>query len=124
MNLLVETIEVLNHYNLTEKDILWVGCPDFYVGADEFLKIANTEYEEGFGFVEVAEDLLIVGKDWWLERHEHDGKEWWEFKRFPLKPKRKIKLRALTVVQAENLGFKIGCSRESLARINKIKEKE
>jgi len=124
MNLLKETIEVLNHYNLTEKDILWVGCLDFYVGADEFLKIADVKYDEGFGSPKVAEDLLIVGKDWWLERHEYDGSEWWEFKRFPLKPKRKIKLRALTVGQAKKLGFEISCGWESLGRINKIKEKE
>ena len=31
-------------------------------------------------------DLLIVGDDWWLERHEYDGAEWWEFKTLPCEP--------------------------------------
>lgn len=26
---------------------------------------------------------MVVGDDWWLERHEYDGSEWWEFKRLP-----------------------------------------
>ena len=33
-----------------------------------------------------ADRLRIVGKDWWLEREEYDGSEWWEFRTFPQKP--------------------------------------
>lgn len=29
---------------------------------------------------------MIVGDDWWMERHEYDGSEWWEFKELPKKP--------------------------------------
>jgi hypothetical protein len=31
--------------------------------------------------------IIVVGKDWWLERHEYDGSEWWEFKTMPDKNK-------------------------------------
>ena len=27
------------------------------------------------------------GSDWWLERGEYDGSEWWEFRREPVKDK-------------------------------------
>jgi hypothetical protein len=30
--------------------------------------------------------LEIVGDDWWLERHEYDGAEWWEYKTKPSMP--------------------------------------
>ena len=40
----------------------------------------------GFGGAEVNENLFVVGADWWLERHEYDGSEWWEFKTLPTKP--------------------------------------
>ena len=31
----------------------------------------------------MAIDLKIIGKDWWMERREYDGAEWWEFKKAP-----------------------------------------
>lgn len=34
-------------------------------------------------------DFVIVGKDWWLERTQYDGSEWFEFKTKPEKPKDK-----------------------------------
>ena len=40
-------------------------------------------YDNGFGGAEVHGDLKIVGNDWWMERGEYDGSEWWEFKTLP-----------------------------------------
>lgn len=34
--------------------------------------------------------LIVVGKDFWLERHEYDGSEWWEFKSIPMEPEETI----------------------------------
>jgi len=45
------------------------------------------EYDSGYGATKVAKDLVIVGEDWWLERCEYNGSEWWEFKTLPVKPK-------------------------------------
>lgn len=109
MNLLTETLKVLEENGKSPKDVLWVGFPDSldsYESAkflpddakygtkinpeigtwDDFKKLADRQYDDGYGGAEVNEKLLIVGSDWWLERHEYDGSEWWEFKTLPKKP--------------------------------------
>ena len=91
MNLLKETIEVLKENGKTLKDIKWVGSRDYLIELEKLKGIFNIEYDEGFGAPEIAEDLFVVGEDWWLERHEYDGSEWWEFKSVPKKPTKIIK---------------------------------
>ena len=89
MNLLKETLKILKENKKEQKDILWCGSKEFgYFSFEEFKKISNEEYDDGFGGQEVVTDILIVGKDFWLERHEYDGSEWWEFKSIPKKPKK------------------------------------
>ena len=87
-NLLKETEEILKQNDIEITDILWIGSSkdDFYIPLENALEIMNVEYHSGFGAPEIAEDLIVAGKDWWLERHEYDGSEWWEFKRTPIKP--------------------------------------
>lgn len=84
------------------------------------MKLADTDYDESYGATEVADDLIIAGENWWLERHEYDGAEWFEFKEMPLKPENKIDLKAITVMQATKLGFDVSCGWECLNRINGI----
>lgn len=84
------------------------------------MKLADTDYDNSYGATEVADDLIIVGENWWLERHEYDGAEWFEFKEMPLKPEDKIDLKAITVIQAKKLGFDVSCGWESLNGINGI----
>lgn len=106
MNLLQETMHALGVYKKTPSDVLWVGIKnlpaigknliDLLFGYDEvqemswpwrdFAKIADFEYDDGYGGQEIQKGLVIVGKDWWLERHEYDGSEWWEFKTLPERP--------------------------------------
>lgn len=86
-NLLKETKDKLKIYGHTIKDIEWVGCRDYQIPLELFLRLADEEYSDGFGAQEVATDLLVVGDSWWLERHEYDGSEWWEYKSLPQKPK-------------------------------------
>lgn len=124
INLLDETREVLENNNKTINDINWAGNNKFYFDVYEFLKIANVEYDDSYGAPEVAQDLLVVGDNWWLERHEYDGLEWWEYKKIPLKPNAKIELKALTVGQAKKLGFDVSIGWENLKRINNIKEED
>ena len=92
MNLLQETIEMLRDNNKTPKDVKWVGGKGVKSTWENFAAVANKEYDDGFGGQEVAQDLLIVGEDWWLERHEYDGSEWWEFKQLPKEPEKQIVL--------------------------------
>jgi hypothetical protein len=89
-NLLQETLDVLQENGKTEKDILWCQNEEGWFTWEEFKKAADFVYDSGFGFVEIKETLKIVGKDFWLERHEYDGSEWWEFKCQPTKPEKKV----------------------------------
>ena len=83
MNLWIETIDELDKHGKTFEDVLAVCGNEFRITKGDFKKYANTEYDSGYGAPEVAEDLLVIGADFWLERHEYDGAEWWEFKQMP-----------------------------------------
>ena len=86
MNLLKETMSVLKEHGKKLNDVQWFGCSEFVISKDNFLACADEDYDSGFGGQEVATDLLVVGNKWWLERHEYDGAEWWEYKELPIKP--------------------------------------
>ena len=85
-NLLKETIEILQHNNKTPDDVVWVGTRDGEIATlwSTFSMWAVTfDYDSGFGGARVNQSLTVVGDDWWLERGEYDGSEWWEFKTLP-----------------------------------------
>ncbi len=85
-NLLKETIDDLAKNGKTLDDVAWIGCKDFMIPMDEFLRLADANYDDGYGGTEVADDLVVVGDGWWLERHNYDGSEWWEYKEQPKTP--------------------------------------
>lgn len=86
-NLLQETLEVLERYHKLPSDVQWVGSQSGDVATtwEKFVGVADYEYDSGYGGQEVAHDLVIVGIDWWLERGEYDGSEWWSFKKLPVR---------------------------------------
>ena len=84
-NLLTETKEILKDNGKNIFDILWYGTKDFVVSSD-IQKLFDFEYDDGYGIEEIPLGLLLVGEDFWLERHEYDGSEWWEYKCIPTKP--------------------------------------
>ena len=84
-NLLEETIKILESNHKNKNDVMWIGNGEYVISWTDFEKIANIEYNNGYGAQEIASDLLVVGKDWWLERHEYDGAEGWDFKSLPQK---------------------------------------
>lgn len=99
-NLLKETLEFMKANGKAPADVRWVGTldPDYLqairptpqpvpCGAwEDFARFADFNYDAGYGGAEVNGALVIVGDDWWLERGEYDGSEWWEFKTIPKKP--------------------------------------
>jgi hypothetical protein len=87
MNLLNETKEILHDNGKTFSDVIWCGNVNGSMTVKEFRKLANIEYNDECGTQEISNSLVVVGKNWWLERGEYDGKEWWEFKQLPKKPK-------------------------------------
>lgn len=107
-NLLQETIDTLTDNGKCEKDILWCGSTGHdgfgWFSWNTFKRVADTEYNSGYGGQRVARDLVIVGIGFWLERHEYDGSEWWEYKTQPIKPMSRGTLKALTQGQSETCG--------------------
>ena len=101
-NLLKETTETLNHYNKTLDDIEWFGNEEIELTGD-LEKAIDFYYDDGYGGQEVLNDLILVGKDFWLERHEYNGAEWWEYKKIPLKPQKNVKLGLRNLKINENI---------------------
>jgi hypothetical protein len=85
-NLLEETREVLQENGVSASDVQFVSDGENAASWAWFIENSNFEYDSGFGLEEINLDLVIVGTDWWLERHEYDGAEGWHFKRQPSKP--------------------------------------
>lgn len=85
-NLLEETLEVLKEYGKSMEDVKWIGTNEYTIPVEHFIKIADREYNGGYGIEEVDTGLIVVGEDWWLARAEYDGAEWWEFRKMPIKP--------------------------------------
>ena len=82
-----ETKEALRELGKTPSDVIRVGRinTNAVCSWGEFEKQAeNIEYDNSYGIPEVPEDLVVVGVDWWLERAEYDGSEWWEYKTLPI----------------------------------------
>ena len=84
--LIKETVEWLKDLGYEESDVLWVGSNDgkFAMSWADFKnKFKDIEYDSGYGRQEIADDLVVVGKNWWLEREEYDGAEHWAYKKYP-----------------------------------------
>lgn len=120
-NLLKETKKVLKEHNKTLKDIVAIQGNDFGITVDKFIALADTEYDAGYGSPKVAEDLVVIGKDWWLKRREHHGSEWWEYIEISNILPINDDVYALTVNQSNE---DICCGWETLSRINGIEIKE
>lgn len=79
MNLKVETLNELQNNGKYVGDVVAVCGKDFAITWDNFISLADTDYDDGFGGQEVARDLKIIGKDFIMIRHEYDGAEGWSF---------------------------------------------
>lgn len=89
-NLYDETVKFLLEHGKLMSDVVFVSGNGHEIPLDNFIettKAYDYDYDIRFGNEEVPIDLLVVGKDWWIERHGHDGSEWWEYKTIPKKPK-------------------------------------
>ncbi len=82
MNLLNETLEDIKESGHETTDVVFIGSRDsgHQCTWGEFTKLANQDYDDGFGVQKVANDLEIVfsdGSTMW--RHACDGAEGWHF---------------------------------------------
>lgn len=87
VNFQKETLADIADIGKSLTDIDWIGCNEFVIPTDEFLRLADVEYDDGFGSPEMPEDLVIVFHDGtYLDRREYDGSEWWAYHCTPKKP--------------------------------------
>lgn len=98
MNLLKETTDEIRRTGHTPADIVYIGSRDGYSCTwDEFTRLADVEYDAGYGGQEVASDLEVHFSDGsWLERSEYDGSECWEIRRRFVPPAETKPIRRLT----------------------------
>lgn len=81
-NFLEETKECIVIFGRKEEDVMFVGSSDgkYRISFEEFKKIADFEYDSGYGAAEIATDLIVYFKDHsCMFRWEYDGSEGWEF---------------------------------------------
>ena len=105
MNFKEETLEELKEHGKTWEDVKFIQGKDFSVAnsKEEILELMDFEYYDGYGSPDIATDLVIVGDKWWLERHEYDGSEWWEYKELPAIKSESKKVKSFV---AKDIGWK------------------
>lgn len=106
INLLSETKRAINDSGHGPSDIIFIGSEESGHSCSwkEFLKLADVEYDNGYGSPWVATDLIIVfsdGQKMW--RGEYDGSEWWEHSKPFVRPDRALKITALGAGLWKNL---------------------
>lgn len=94
MNLLKETVDVLKDNGKTLLDIEWVGTIDSEYECN-LCELIDIDYDNGYGGAEIPSGFILAGNDFWLERHEYDGSEWWEYKELPSRPSIKKNVKSL-----------------------------
>lgn len=105
-NLLKETVGFMRSLGKKPEDVLWVGGDkggrgDKFVGSwDDFCDLAaDIEYYDGYGGKQINLYLKVVGDNWWLERGEYDGADWWEFKTIPVRQLHAQKMRKSDILE-------------------------
>lgn len=104
-----ETINFLEEHGKQQEDVLWVCGNNFQVEPRNFWKAANIEYDSGYGSPEIAMDLMLIGADFWMERREYDGSEWWVYRTAP--DVKNLPMRPISTVISN-------CGYETLAECN------
>ena len=85
-NLYADTVQTMEQIDKKPSDIGRIGSYDgeYECTWSEFKKLADFNYDSGYGGTKVATDLIILFRDGtWLERNEYDGSEWWTYRTPP-----------------------------------------
>jgi len=86
MNAKQELLEELKNYKKTIDNIVAIKIT-YEISYKKNIEINKIEeldfdYDNGYGGQELYGYVLLDDQDW-LERHEYDGAEWWEYKKYP-----------------------------------------
>lgn len=82
INFLAETINAIVEAHQYTQTVLSVRSRDgeYATSWEEFAKIADTNYDNGFGSAQIPSDLIVEFMDGtYLYRDEYDGSEAWEY---------------------------------------------
>lgn len=102
MNLLQETREAIASSGHSENDIIFIGSEEtgHQCTWAEFCVIADVRYNNRFGRIKIAGDLILVFKDGQkLWRGEYAGSEWWEYSKPFKRPETALPIRKLRIDQ-------------------------
>ena len=99
MNLKQETLDILAEHGKNISNIKGILGNSFQIPVDNFLNISDIDYDNGYGRVEVARDLKIIGDDFVMIRQSYDGAECWCFISTRL-PKQIVEIDCVTISQA------------------------
>ena len=82
MNFLQETTKDIEESGHIPSDIIFMGSvkSGYACTWDEFIKLADFEYDSGYGGSYIARDIIVLFSDkQYMERREYDGAEWWDY---------------------------------------------
>lgn len=82
MNFLKETKIKIKETGHSFEDIMFIGSSngEYRINWEKFKKIADFNYDDGYGSSKIATDLILYFKDkTYMTRGEYDGSEWWEY---------------------------------------------
>jgi prophage pi3 protein len=79
MNLLQETLKILEQHGYTFDDVIAIYGDKFQITKENFTSLADVEYCGYYAGTDVPLDLRILGNDFIMHRVEYDGCEWWHF---------------------------------------------
>ena len=82
MNFLKETIDEIESNGQTVENIIFIGSRESGHSCtwEQFLELANFDYDDGFGGQEIPSDLMIAFADGsMMTRVEYDGSAWWDY---------------------------------------------
>ena len=92
MNLLDETLEIMEYHNKTIEDIEYIyiyeeanwSHKNIIYNSDSIKSLdkLNFKYDSGYGSQEIF-GWITFKDNTWLERSEYDGSEWWNFMKKP-----------------------------------------
>lgn len=102
MNLLKETVESITESGHTPEDVVFIGseASGHECTWEQFQRLADVDYDAGFGAQKVASDLVIVFRDGQsMNRSEYDGSECWNVMAPFKRPKKSLPITRLIVTE-------------------------
>ncbi len=113
-NLYDETVTILEIHDKTIADIEYIGSSDTKINTNKALELMKgTNYDDGYGSQEIADNLMIKGNDFIMTRGEYDGSEWWDYTQTDT---------SLPQVERDVKSFEANIGWESLEEINGLED--